>query len=359
MRVLFDSVNASKIPSNAAMVAGYVDGLYKWTDADWTLFPNAVHVPIAVLAETNDGVVLDVEPGNARPDQAPGWVEMRRKAGVDPTVYCSISGWQKLKQQFLNQHVPEPHWWIAHYRSGADIPAGAIALQYEAGKDYDTSSVLDYWPGVDKPAGENHLTPLPTAAKPPVRKVPGTGTEQTVSREVLATLKMEVSGDAFYIPLPIEPVGNYTNIRLQVDTGAFMNLISKTTADALGYTSQGTQQYVGVDGVTHSGELTTIRVLLDGKEYDMPAIVDASWSSTAMSDGLFGTRSWIADKMGLDFDPESSNLTVYIAPETTAQSGSVKQTAPDVQSIKSALSAASSDALDFANKLKGVVLELS
>ena len=88
MRTMFDSVTARNIPTTAKMVAGYVDGLYKWTTADWARFPHAVKVRIACFGRTNDGQVLDVEDGNATPTQAPVWVMMRRVKGVDPTVYC-------------------------------------------------------------------------------------------------------------------------------------------------------------------------------------------------------------------------------------------------------------------------------
>jgi hypothetical protein len=157
MRTMFDSTTAGDIPETATLVAGYVDGTWPWSPADWALFPAATLVRIAVWASTGDGQVLDVETGNATPEQAPGWVQRRREAGVDPTVYCNESTWPAVRAAFTAQGVREPHWWIAHYESAAVIPAGAVALQYadeaQTGAHYDLSVVADYWPGVDPAPG--------------------------------------------------------------------------------------------------------------------------------------------------------------------------------------------------------------
>lgn len=152
-RIFFDSVTASRIPHDAVGVAGYDDGLYKWSPADWSLFPNAVHVHIAVFASTNSGQVLDVERYDATPEQAPGWVLMRRKAGVDPSVYMNMSTWPVVRAAFQNQNVPEPHYWVAQYDGVQQIPAGATAKQYYNNNalGYDMSFVQSFWPGVDTP----------------------------------------------------------------------------------------------------------------------------------------------------------------------------------------------------------------
>jgi hypothetical protein len=160
-RRMYDSVTASDIPSNATMVAGYVNGTYKWSNADWGRFPQAVKVRIATRANVNDGHVLDVEAGAASMSEAPGWVERRRAAGVDPTVYCSYSAWSSLKILFGDLHMVQPHWWIARYDGKAEMISGAVAKQYinppGSGGHYDLSIVADYWPGVD---GGNTVTDL-------------------------------------------------------------------------------------------------------------------------------------------------------------------------------------------------------
>lgn len=150
-RTMYDGVDASRLPTNAELVAGYVDGLFTWSAADWARFPNAVKVRIAVFSSTNDGEVLDVEPGNATPAESVDWVLMRRRAGVDPTVYMNASTWPTVRAEFSARGVAEPHYWVAQYDGVAALPAGSIAKQYynnnQAG--YDLSVVADYWPGVD------------------------------------------------------------------------------------------------------------------------------------------------------------------------------------------------------------------
>lgn len=163
-RTMYDGINtdAAKIPTTAELVAGYVDGLYAWSAADWARFPNSVKVRIAVFSTTNDGEVLDCEPGNCTPAQSVDWVLMRRAAGVDPTVYCNELdpnvGWPAVRAAFRARGVPEPHYWVANYSGGQQIPAGAIALQYTDTGSFDLSAVADYWPGID-PTQEEPMTP--------------------------------------------------------------------------------------------------------------------------------------------------------------------------------------------------------
>lgn len=150
-RTMYDGINsdASVIPITAELVAGYVDGLYAWTQADWDRFPHSIHVGIAVHQTTDAGDVLDVENGNASPAESVGWVEMRRRAGADPSVYMSLDVWPQVQAAFRSAGVPEPHYWVAHYDGVQEIPAGAVAKQYQNGPSWDLSVVADYWPGVD------------------------------------------------------------------------------------------------------------------------------------------------------------------------------------------------------------------
>lgn len=150
---MYDSVTAADIPADAQMVAGYVDGRYRWSDADWARFPSAVKVRIAVFASSNDGHVLDVEPGASSPGQAPGWVQMRRQAGVDPSVYVNRSTWGEVGRAFGQSGISPPHYWIAQWNGQASLIEGAVAHQYAnpdlSGGHFDLSAVADFWPGVD------------------------------------------------------------------------------------------------------------------------------------------------------------------------------------------------------------------
>lgn len=155
MRNFYDGVNASLIKKNAPTridgVLGYVDGLYKWSLSDWALFSGILQAGIAVHASTDAGTILDCETGDASPAQCPGWVQMRRKAGVDPTVYCNKSTWPAVRQAFQSAKIAEPHYWIAEYDNDpAPIP-GAVAKQWynDDHLGFDRSSVAGAWPGVD------------------------------------------------------------------------------------------------------------------------------------------------------------------------------------------------------------------
>jgi hypothetical protein len=146
---MYDAVNVEGIPSEAVMVAGYVNGLYSNLTQLDSRFPKALHIGISVSAHENTGLVLDVETGDASPSEAPAWVQMRRKEGVNPTVYCNASTWLAVKQAFYTAGVAEPNYWIADYDNDPTIPTGAIAKQYSSNSQYDVSSVADYWPGID------------------------------------------------------------------------------------------------------------------------------------------------------------------------------------------------------------------
>lgn len=148
-RTMYDAVTLSNVPSGAAMVACYADGTYQNEAEARSRFPHAVIVTIAVRASFNGGQVLDVETGDASPDEAPGWVVMRRAAGADPTVYCNTSTWPAVKAAFAAAGVAPPHYWVAQYDNNPVIPAGAVAKQYSDLGPYDLSVVADVWPGID------------------------------------------------------------------------------------------------------------------------------------------------------------------------------------------------------------------
>lgn len=187
---MYDSVTAADIPTTARMVAGYVD---LWSPADWARFGADVFVVrIARDGNYNGGDALDVGEGVPN-SQAPGWVRMRRAAGVDPVIYTNAGNWQACRDEFARQGVPEPAWWIADYNGSPVIPAGAVAHQYlnppGSGGHYDVSSVSPSWPGLSAWTGA--ATPPP----PPPPITPG-GTDDMTAQEYAAVVKLayEVQG---------------------------------------------------------------------------------------------------------------------------------------------------------------------
>lgn len=154
LKLMYDSTNAFDIPASASIVAGYVDGKYAWSAADWARFDGAIKVRIAVFASTNDGDVLDVEQGDATPQQAPGWIMMRQAAGLAvPTIYCAASmvGLIRSLCDGLTYDL-----WTADYNGVPHITGTAQATQYAdpnygSGGHYDLTLCTPEWPRRSNP----------------------------------------------------------------------------------------------------------------------------------------------------------------------------------------------------------------
>jgi len=171
MTTMYDGINSlaagiARAFPQAAKVAGYADGLYAWTQAEWDLFPHADHVKIAVRASTNAGDVLDVERGDATPDGTAGWIAMRKAAGLyRPTIYCSLSVVPAVRAGTGKYILGKDYdIWVADYNgTGGKAPppvpglpaASWAAWQYESTAGWDASVVYD--------AGWPHRTPPPPA----------------------------------------------------------------------------------------------------------------------------------------------------------------------------------------------------
>lgn len=165
MGQMFDSVTWTAIPVNAEIVAGYIDGAYRWPAEAWNHFPKAKLVRIACFASTLAGDVLDVEDGCSRPEQAPGWVKARRAAGLArPVVYCSRSLKDTIAAQFDAQGVAQPDWWIADWTGVPHLVPGSVATQYanppSSGGNWDVSLTAPNWPG-SNPSPAPGPTPSP------------------------------------------------------------------------------------------------------------------------------------------------------------------------------------------------------
>lgn len=151
-RIFLDGITPSAMPASfpgLAGVIGYTDGNWPDYEALKARYPGLVHVSCTVTASVIGAVILDVEQGDATPQQAPNWAERSRAIGITPVVYCNYSTWPLVKEQFTLQQVAQPLYGIAEYDGVEEIPIGAIYKQFKNTAGYDVNLVADYWPGVD------------------------------------------------------------------------------------------------------------------------------------------------------------------------------------------------------------------
>jgi hypothetical protein len=177
---MYDSVTARHIPRNAQMVAGYIDGAYAWSPADWALFPHSVLVSITVLGGNQDADVVDFETGNVSADEAATWAYNMIAKGRYPTIYVQESRINELQAAMGARGIHAFGIWRANWNGSADLHLNDTAHQYGnpliTGIHADISVVLPYWPGVDAvpvpvptPPGPQPPPPAP----PPPAPVPG------------------------------------------------------------------------------------------------------------------------------------------------------------------------------------------
>lgn len=161
---MYDSTTWSQIPRDAAIVAGYIDGLYAWPDTAWNSFPSAQKVTITVLG-TKGAKVADCETGDLTPEQAANWAvgelwNLRR-----PTIYSNRSTWPAVCQALESLHVrvDDVDWWAADPTGTPHLVEGSVATQYAwnqlgqtGGRNVDISLTNGQWP--------NSMAPVPPPA---------------------------------------------------------------------------------------------------------------------------------------------------------------------------------------------------
>ena len=141
LQLMYDSVSPAMIPQDAANVAGYGSGRYRWALDEWRRFGKSSKFCIMTNASAMDyaGVafdcfVLDVERYDATPEQAPDWVVAQRKIGRNGRimVYCGESNWQQVQDCFAKANVPHPYYWVAWYNNAPTLldVHGAVAKQF-------------------------------------------------------------------------------------------------------------------------------------------------------------------------------------------------------------------------------------
>lgn len=147
----YDSTRPELIPADALVVFPYGDGDYRWTHEQLARFPNARRRSITVLGDPACGIA-DVETGDMRPGDVPGYLRDRKAEGGSPgCVYCDRSTVEPVQAIVAKAGILPSEWFI--FISTLDgtlitpeqhLGGGVlVACQNEGGPDadYDKSRV--------------------------------------------------------------------------------------------------------------------------------------------------------------------------------------------------------------------------
>jgi hypothetical protein len=167
---MYDSTNPFAIPTTAAMIAGYIDGIYAWPVEGWQRFAGKPAWKIAVFYGTNNGNVLDVEQYDATPAQAPIWVKKRLAAGMPAPAILYVNrgnrGAVEAALRAAGVTAQQAALWVATLDGTQAVPAGTypvVAVQYAnatmAGGHYDLSIVTAAFGAATGHTGEDDLLP--------------------------------------------------------------------------------------------------------------------------------------------------------------------------------------------------------
>ena len=144
---MYDAVDITNIPDHPTAVAGYVDGNWPTFHALVIRFPKAKHLSIAVTAEAK-ARCLDVETGDARPDEAPRWVGLQHARGIKrPIVYANTSTMPEVINFLEKDGIRRWEYlvWTSHYTGVEHIEPGSDATQRTDTAGFDTSLCESYF----------------------------------------------------------------------------------------------------------------------------------------------------------------------------------------------------------------------
>lgn len=132
MPTMYDSVNPAALPSTGDAYAGYVGGHWPDFAAEMHRFPGKPILSIAVNAG-EDAACLDVETGDASPNEAPAWYHRQVARGIHkPFLYANVSTAAILIPTLERAGIPRQDYWLwtAHYTYHPHIEPGSDATQW-------------------------------------------------------------------------------------------------------------------------------------------------------------------------------------------------------------------------------------
>jgi hypothetical protein len=139
---LYDSVTPSSIPAGAP-AAVYSDGSYAASPSQVAGHPGTLWID--TNGSNTKANALDVEPGDATPQQAGQWVYQKLHSTPNQVaiVYTMRSDWSATQAAigqlppWMQSHVK---WWIADPTGVQHMVPGADATQWYWGQNYDVST---------------------------------------------------------------------------------------------------------------------------------------------------------------------------------------------------------------------------
>lgn len=142
---LYDSVTPSAIPGSSQAVAVYANGQYAAQPQQ--VGKRGLTLWIDTNGSDPHADVLDVEPGDATPDQAAAWVQQKLNAHPNSTaiIYTMLSQWGPVQDavSHLAWWMPShTKYWIADPTGVPHIVPGSAATQWYWGQNYDVSNAL-------------------------------------------------------------------------------------------------------------------------------------------------------------------------------------------------------------------------
>lgn len=169
---MYDATNPANIPASAEAVAGYNDGWYKWTTASWDRFGPNVHRKTIAVVTRDDADILDVERGDATPDDVPEWTTRQRDRGSVATVYANAEDWSAIETACLAAKIEPPFHWLADWDHDPALPAETVAKQWDSNASFDTSTArLDWLTNTTDPIDPPPVKPSPDPVPLPTPKV--------------------------------------------------------------------------------------------------------------------------------------------------------------------------------------------
>lgn len=162
--LMFDAITPANIPADAVEVAGYVDGKFVWSDADWARFTLAtLKLRITAIPMNLDADVCDCENGDYTPSQAAQWAKGRLTLGKRPIIYCNLSTWNTVKWELslAGISVGQVDFWIAHYTQVEHLEPGSAATQYADPGPVDLSETAPGWTADQTPSPQPEELDMP------------------------------------------------------------------------------------------------------------------------------------------------------------------------------------------------------